>query len=231
MGLLSEAIDEENTKTVAINETDWTLFYSADHPKTIGVRGLSACSVFAIVSRYAAVVAHIGPNILGSTSLTSFIKLAEDLTNNTVRFCRDHPQLFPPESKIYVVCAIADNAVITAPEQLGVMYRGIKSLPHASVQWHYENSTEALINNQTHIGTVFIDGRSGPPRVYVEDRDITDVPENNPTWTTAVQDGQMQYRLTISNVVIESQINPPVNQWILSGQKWIMWDGASWTSS
>ena len=230
MGLLSEAIEEGTTKTVAINKSDWTVFYSDKHVKTIGVRGLSACSVFAIVSPHAAVVAHIGPNIMGSTSPTSFIELAKDLTDKAVRTCLDHPHLFPPESKIYVVCATLDNNVITAPEQLRVMYRSVRSLPHASVQWHYERSTEALINNETHLGTFFVDGRSGSPRVYVEDRDITDVPENAPTWKVADESGQRRYQLLISNVVIESRTNPPVNQWILNGQKWILWNGHSWAS-
>ncbi|KAF1831035.1 hypothetical protein BDW02DRAFT_582414 [Decorospora gaudefroyi] len=230
MGLLSDAIGEGSTKTVAINKSDWTVFYSPDHPKPIEVRGPSACSVFAIVSPYAAVVAHIGPNIMGSTSPTSFIELAEDLTNKTVRTCVDNPQLFPLESKTYVVCATLNNDVSTASEQLRVIYRGARSLPHASVQWHYERSTEALINNETHLETLFIDGRSGLPRFYLEDRDITDVPESVPTWRVAVENGKMRYQLTISHVVIESQDNPPLKQWILNGQKWIMWDGQKWAS-
>ncbi|KAF1841350.1 uncharacterized protein K460DRAFT_408819 [Cucurbitaria berberidis CBS 394.84] len=153
------------------------------------------------------------------TGFISFVKLAEELTNKAVRTCLDNPQLFPPESKTYIVCATLNNNVVTAPEQLRVI-----------VQWHYEWSNQALIDNDTHLGTVFIDGRSGSPRAYVEDRDITDVPENAPAWRVAVENGQTRYQLTISNVVIESQTNPPVNQWILNGQKWIMWNGHSWAS-
>jgi hypothetical protein len=179
--------------------------------KTIGVRGLSASSVFAIVSPHAAVVAHIGPNILGSTSPPSFIDLAKDLTDEAVRTCLDHLQHFPPESKTYIVLATLDNNTITAPEQPHVMYRSVRSLPHTSVQWHYEHSTEARINDGTHMGTFFIDGRSGPPRVYVEDKDITDVPESAPTWKVNIANEQTQYQLLISNVVIKSQANPPVN--------------------
>ncbi|XPS67873.1 hypothetical protein M3J09_000167 [Ascochyta lentis] len=110
------------------------------------------------------------------------------------------------------------------------MYRGVRSLPHTNVQWHYERSTEALIDNETHLGIVFIDGRSGSPRVYVEDRDITGVKGNAPTWRVAIENGQTRYQLMISNIVIESQANPPANQWILNGQKWIMWNRHSWAS-
>ncbi|KAJ8109990.1 hypothetical protein OPT61_g7045 [Boeremia exigua] len=230
MGLLAEAIEDGDTKTVAINKSDWTVFYSGEYVKTIGVWGLSACSVFAIVSPHAAAIAHIGPNVLGSSSLTSFIELAKTLTDEVVQTCLDHPQLFPPESKTYIVCATLNNSVITAPEQLGIMYRGVQSLPHASVLWHYEQSTEATINNNTHLGTFFVDGRSGSPRVFVEDRDITEAPTTAPVWKIATVGGQMRYQLLISNVVIETLASPPVNQWISNGQKWVMWNGQSWTS-
>lgn len=218
MGLLSEAIEAGVTKTVPINTSDWTVFYSDEYVKTMGIMGLSACSVFAIVSPHAVAASHIGPNILGSTDPTSFIKLAENLADETVKTCLDNPNLFPAQSKIYVVCATLDNNVITAPEQLRAMYDRARSLPHASVQWNYERSVEALINNETHRGTFFVDGRSGSPRIYVEDRDI-DVAGSVPTWKVAVVNGQTRYQLEISNVVIESKTSPPINQYILNGQK------------
>lgn len=228
MGLLSKAIDAGTTKTIPINDSGWITFFSDNNVKALGIKGLSACSVFAIVSAHAVVAAHIGPNVFGSTDPISFIKLAEELTDEVVQTFLDHPSLFPPESKIYIVCATLDNNVITAPEQLRVMYRKVRSLPHASIQWYYERSAEALVNDETQRGTFFVDGRSGPPRIYVEDRDITELDGSAPIWKVAIQNGQTRYQLEISNIIIESQINPPVNQYMLNGRRWIFWNGERW---
>ena len=77
-------------------------------------------------------------------------------------------------------CATVNNASITAPGQLKAMYEGAKALPQTDLQWHYyEQSSQALISNQTHLGTVLIDGRQDSPRVYVEDRDITEGPKKH----------------------------------------------------
>ena len=184
MGLLSNTIAINQTKTVGINQCDWTIFSSRKYRKAIGVNGLSACSVIAIVSPYAAAVAHIGPDILGSCNPNSFIELAQSLTRNTVSICIANPALFPPESKTYIICATANNYILTAPEQMRAMYQGVMESPYSNVQWHYyEQSDPSRINHQTHLGTVFIDGRYGPPRVYVEDRDITNAPGYNPMWS------------------------------------------------
>ena len=213
-------------KTVGINQHDWTLFYSNDYLKAIGVQGLSACSVVAVVSPHAAAVAHIGPNELGTLDPHSFIELAERLTRDVVTTCTVNHTQFPVTRKIHVVCATINHNVITAPEQLKVMYQGLKELPHSNVQWHhYEQSNEVLINHRTHLGTVFVNGRHGNPRVYVEDRDITDASGMSPVW---FYNGR--YQLKLGPAILEEIINPPLNAWISSGSKWIMWDGTDWIS-
>jgi hypothetical protein len=161
MGLLSNAGSE--VKIVGINQHDWTVFYSGNQ-KSIGVRGLSACLVIAIISPHAAAVAHIGPNVYGSSDPNSFIELAKRLTRAVVSTCEANQQMFPPGSKTHIVCATVNNGIITAPEQLKAMYEGVKALPHNNVQWHhYERTSAALIDNRTHLGTVFVDGRHGSP--------------------------------------------------------------------
>ena len=224
MGLLSDAANE--TKTVGINQHDWTIFYSNEYLKAIGVRGLSACSVIAIVSPHAAAVAHIGPNILGSSHPNSFIELAQNLTKDTVSICTANPALFPPESKTHIVFAMANNNVITAPEQMRAMYQGVKALPHSNVQWHYyEQSKPESINLQTHLGTFFVDGRQGTPRVYIEDRDITDAPGNSLMWIYNVT-----YQLKLGTVILEETMSPPLHTWIYISNKWTKWDGHNWLS-
>jgi hypothetical protein len=167
MGLLSDAVDSDQAKTVGINQHDWTIFYSNKHPKAIGVQGLSACSVIAIVSPHAAAVAHIGPNILGSPDSNSFIELAQNLTRHTVSICMANPTLFPTGSKTHIVCATVNNNTIVAPEQVRAMYQGAKTLPHSNVQWHYyDQSDPASINPQSRSGTVFVDGIYRGQRSY-----------------------------------------------------------------
>lgn len=226
MGLLADADAIGEVKTVGINQHDWTVFYSDDYLKAIGARGLSACSVVAVVSPHAAAVAHIGPNTLGSLDPNSFIELAERLTRDVVTTCTANSTHFPIASKMHVVCATVNNNVITAPEQLKAMYQGLKALPHSSVQWHhYEQSSEEVIDDETHLGTVFIDGRQGLPRVYVEDRDVTNAPGAGLVW---VYNGR--YQLRFGTAILEETDDPPLNAWIFSNNRWIMWNGASWTA-
>jgi hypothetical protein len=224
MGLLSDADASGEVKKVGINQHDWTLFYSDDYPKAIGVRGLSACSVIAVVSPYAAAVAHIGPNVFGSLDPNSLIEIAERLTKEVVTTCTANDTQFPVASKMHIVCATVNNNVITAPEQLKAMYQGLKALPHGNIQWHhYEQSSQVLIDNRTHLGTVFVDGRHGTPRVYVEDRDMTDTPGINLAWSY-----NGSYQLKLGTAILEDTAYPPLNVWICSGNKWIMWNGAKW---
>lgn len=227
MGLLSDADASGEVKKVGINKHDWTLFYSDDHLKAIGVGGLSACSVIAVVSPHAAAVAHIGPNEFGSLDADSFIKLAERLTRDVVTTCTKNDMQFPVGKITHIVCATINNNVITAPEQLKAMHQGLQALPHNNVRWHhYEQSSEVLIDNRTHLGTVFVDGRHGIPRVYVEDRDITDDPGISPMW---IHNGLYQFKL--GTHILDETVHPPPNTWILSGNKWIMWNGTTWISS
>jgi hypothetical protein len=224
MGLLSDAVANGQTKTVGINQHDWTIFYSNNHLKAIGVKGLSACSVIAIVSPHAAAVAHIGPNILGSSNPNSFIELAQNLTRETVSICTANPTLFPRESKTHIICATVNNNLITAPEQVRAMYQGAKKLPHSNVQWHYyEQSDPTSIDPQTHLGTVFVDGRHGTPRVYVEDRDVTDAAGNSLMW---IYNGR--YQLKLATVILEETLNPPLHTWVYVNGKWSKWDGYNW---
>ncbi|CAI6229557.1 unnamed protein product [Periconia digitata] len=128
---------------------------------------------------------------------------------------------------MHVVCATLENDVITAPEQLQAMYQGLKALPHSNIQWHhYEQSSESLIDNRTHLGTVFVDGRQGAPRFYVEDRDVTADPGIRLIW---FYNGR--YQLRLGTTILEETVNPPLNTWISSNNKWIMWNGTGWSSA
>jgi hypothetical protein len=226
MGLLSDAVDSDQAKTVGINQHDWTIFYSNKHPKAIGVQGLSACSVIAIVSPHAAAVAHIGPNILGSPDSNSFIELAQNLTRHTVSICMANPTLFPTGSKTHIVCATVNNNTIVAPEQVRAMYQGAKTLPHSNVQWHYyDQSDPASINPQSRSGTVFVDGRQGTPRVYIEDREVTNTAGNSLMWIYNVR-----YQLKLGTVILEETTSPPLHTWIHVKGRWSKWDGHNWST-
>jgi hypothetical protein len=100
-------------------------------------------------------------------------------------------------------------------------------MPHSNVQWHhYEQARVADITIETQLGTVFVDGRNGTPRVYVDDRDLTDAPGINLTWTY-----NGRYQLKLGTAILEENVNPPLNIWIYIGSSgWSMWDGYKWVS-
>jgi hypothetical protein len=84
------------------------------------------------------------------------------------------------------------------------MYQGAKTLPHSNVQWHYyDQSDPASINPQSRSGTVFVDGRQGTPRVYIEDREVTNTAGNSLMWIYNVR-----YQLKLGTVILEETNNP-----------------------
>jgi hypothetical protein len=80
---------------------------------------------------------------------------------------------------MHIVCATVNNNVVTAAEQVKTMYGEAKVFSYDNVKWHYYRQSDPTeIHLQTHLGTVFVDGRNGLPRLYVEDRDVTDAAGN-----------------------------------------------------
>ncbi|KAF2131726.1 hypothetical protein P153DRAFT_201887 [Dothidotthia symphoricarpi CBS 119687] len=227
-GMLAHAINTTATTLVRINEVKITQF--GTEARILGVNGLSACSVVAIVSPYAAIVAHIGPNILGSNDPRSFIQLAEHKMREAKQLYRDNNHLFP-SSSTYIVCAMLNGVVLTAPEHIRIMHSSIKQLNLSSAQVYYEQPSEDAVNRGTSSGTVMVDGRGTTPKVYVEDRDVTSLPQRSPVWQYLTQQGVAQYYLMLGSSVLVTQSMPPINEyiWMAEGQRWTKWNGSSWT--
>ena len=85
------------------------------------------------------------------------------------------------------------------------MYQGVKALTHSNVQWYYyEPSDRSSIVIQTHSETALIEEQHGTPRVYVENRDITDAPGTSLIWN---YNGRYQLKLGTTN--LEGTLHPP----------------------
>ncbi|KAI9710935.1 MAG: hypothetical protein M1820_002371 [Bogoriella megaspora] len=232
-GLLSNALaeqnGEQNVELVNINEVKCTNFNSG--PQVLGVRGLSACSVVAIVSPYAAIVAHIGPNVFGSFDPLSFIHLAQNKMDDVVQIYNNNWNFFLENVKTYVVCAMLHGNVQTAPEQVMIILESLKALGFSNAHLYYERAAETDINITTHLGTFFIDGRGPEPKAYVEDWDVTNAPVKSPFWQSVVNNAASQYQWTLDGMILTEQSNPPVHEpvWMGHIHGWMQWDGYQWT--
>jgi hypothetical protein len=91
---------------LGINQVDMLLLADPnERRKVIGAVGLSACSFITIVSRYAIIAAHVGPNIFGATDPNSFRHLARDMMTRVAQFYNDHRNWFPDDSHTFVLYA------------------------------------------------------------------------------------------------------------------------------
>ena len=138
-------------------------------PGSVGTAGLGGCSVVIIVSHYAAILAHIQPNVPGSTKLTSgqhFVKQKMDLISDLYR---QQKHFFPTGTETVVVCAILEGAIATPDLQQIIEARieGLGLSPHLVKT--YEINPKVELNEDSSKGTVFVDRRGQRLLIYVED--------------------------------------------------------------
>lgn len=178
-GLLSQAINARVVDLVGINEVKFIKFDRPAHNKktTLGVKGLGACSVAAVVSEHGAIVAHIGPNILNSKEADSFVKLASNRMDVVEQLCKENKALFDGRSDAYVIYATFQNTP-TSPEQTAIFRNRLQGLGLPIVKdTSYERPQQASMSDERPEGTVWVVKRhDAPATVYLEDRNITPRP-------------------------------------------------------
>ena len=249
VGYLARAVDARIVDIVEINEVKFLPFGSDIRTplKTVGVRGLSACSVVVLASQYGAIVAHIGPNVLGSTDPRSFIILAHQKMDEVGRLYQQNRQRFPQGTKTYVIFATFGGTP-TSQEQTSIFRQRLQALNlPIDKDVSYERPQLSEVNNKRPEGTVWVDGRRDFPVVYLEDKVITPggVTSSAAGSSTSTEDahrpawvllhGQSEYLLLRPDrTIVQRATVPPPDQWIrtynqtggLTGV--IMWDGKEW---
>ncbi|GAB7366158.1 hypothetical protein MBLNU230_g7720t1 [Neophaeotheca triangularis] len=174
-GLLAQAMDRGLVELVGINEVKSLVFGTpvAGRPASLGVSGLSACTVVVVVSDLAAVVAHIGPNILGSQDPNSFTLLAQEKMSEMERLYLQDQRLFSSSTNAYVIFATF-RSTPTSPEQATIFRQRLDALGLPIVRdVGYERSAQSLIDVNRAEGTVWVVKRNNTPMVYLEDQVIT----------------------------------------------------------
>jgi hypothetical protein len=174
-GFLARAVDADIIDLVGINEVKFLRFHQQSSPfSSLGVKGLSACSVMIYASESGAIVAHIGPNILGSQDPHSPLTLAHGKMNEVDSFCNENRDCFSGGSRSRIIFATFQGN-ITSLEQVQVMEGRVRQLPGVdSASFKYERRDPTEITDRGPYGTVWIDARAADfPRIYVEYEDIT----------------------------------------------------------
>ena len=191
--LLAQALANEIVDLVKINEVKFLLFDKPvkGHPVTLGVKGLSACSVIILASDYAAVLAHIGPNELGSQDPQSFVRLANNKMSELEEIYRKNQRFFGSDSHAYLIFATFQSKP-TSPEQTDIYRSRLKGLGIPLVSDKaYERSPKDLVDDDRPEGTVWVVKRpNARPTVYLEDRAVT--PNANSMPASSAQAGSSQ---------------------------------------
>lgn len=174
-GYLAQLRDLKRATEVAINEVLFKQFTPSSNGQTvsIGVCSLSACSVVIIASQYGAIVAHIGPNIEGSSDPDSYKKLAEQKMDEVSNLYQQYRTCFPANTKTYVIVATIGGNVLTA-EQKDIMTRRMTALGFPDTAEIHRPVLRFEHDDQPE-GTVVVEGDGQKFQVLLEDKSITDI--------------------------------------------------------
>lgn len=172
---------------VGINKIKTVDLTSLDaKPSSIAVCGLGACTVLAIVSSMAIVVANIGPDALPSHERSdprSYIQLASDMFAWVERDYRQYGTLFDEGTTAYLIYNTC-HRVISCPEQITVLRDGLDRIGLHVKEHGYETSHQDLIRGDSLHGSMWIDTSGMIPGVFLEGRQVTSSP-----WLIVEHDG------------------------------------------
>lgn len=212
---------------------------------TLGADGLGGCSVVIIASDHGGIMAHVPPNsAMGDPDPQSYVRHTKKMMDQVEKLYEQNKKYFPTSAN-YVICAVYHSKV-AVPEQKEIMTERIASIAGTSaseVLYVIEDGTSYASNPAK--GTVWLDGRSKPPKVYVEDREVSRTTAQASASTTAAQssprdigywffrdEDQMYYYCHNNQQVSAPQKVTPLNQWVLNASGWhgtahqyMRWDG------
>jgi hypothetical protein len=171
--LFVQALADGEALEVPMNEVEFISFADTETMKAIGTRNLNSCTGVMLVSTRGAILAHISPLPIQTTDPhAGEIHVRRKMTE-LLNLYRDKKEfrLGPETKKTGIVCGIFMGQ-IALPDQKEL----IESILLENLE---DNPRPKLIpypitaggHMQAAGGTVFVDGRHGIPRVYVEDVD------------------------------------------------------------
>lgn len=171
MGLVAQLQRERAIKLVTFNESHLITFGNSDRIAvgSVGSKGLSACSVVALVGNGGVIVARFGRDMPGMNSPIHFhmgFLIWQYYANWSA---------FGAGSKIYTIFATNEGDVLAQRHKL-VIGGWLTLWGMSPVEHHYDQNSSAMINEKSAKGTFLVDVRHDPPKVYLEDREITAQP-------------------------------------------------------
>jgi len=148
------------------------LIFSQDSNRpAIGTRDLNSCTAVAIVSPYAAILAHINPWPYPSTDPGARIQNVQDRMNEMMNLYRRYLTCFPLHQTYSIVVGGTYNNNFVLYDQVNWIRDMLRRDNLEPMMEEYE------VHQHGHSGpaqgAVFIDARSGSPVVFVEDKIVT----------------------------------------------------------
>ncbi|OJJ51380.1 hypothetical protein ASPZODRAFT_127452 [Penicilliopsis zonata CBS 506.65] len=161
------ALQARQMYEVQMNQVHFILF--ASNIRAIGTRNLNGCTAVAIVSPFAAILAHIPPLPYPTTDPYVGLDNVQAKMGEVAFLYQQNRRFFPSDQSSLVVGAIFGGAVALSDHLTCI--RGL-------VEQNGLTAELALyeVNGGGHLdaakGTVFIDARHGSPSVYIEDQQV-----------------------------------------------------------
>jgi len=139
--------------------------------RCIGTSDLNGCTVVAIVSPYAAILAHIPstPDVASPSPQAGDRNVRAKIDEVAILF-HQHTNYFPSQSTTWVVSAVYEG-IIALPDQKVIIEEKLQQMGLVYAQVIYVVKRAGEPRPPAH-GTVFVDARGGSPVVYVDDRRV-----------------------------------------------------------
>ena len=159
------------THEVVMDTVKLLVFSQDPNRPAIGTKDLNSCTAVAIVSPYAAILAHIPPQPYPTDDPNLGMWNVQSRMNGVIHLYHHNRAYFPPNRTYSIVVGGTYNSDF-------VLYDQVKQIRDMLRQNHLEPMMkvyEVHLNGHASPaqGTVFIDARSGSPIVFVEDEIIS----------------------------------------------------------
>ncbi|KAK2768256.1 hypothetical protein FQN54_000108 [Arachnomyces sp. PD_36] len=170
---LAQALEEDEAVEVPMNKADFVSFVG-DGKRAIGTRDLNSCTTVILASAQGAIMAHISPLPGFTTDPNASINHTRTIMHDFLEIYhrRELEFKFGEATKTPVIVYALFVGQVAMPTQRkfihDILLENLEN-NHMPKEYSYDVSVGGHVTPAG--GTVFIDGRDGLPKLYVEDEE------------------------------------------------------------
>ncbi|KAJ5952177.1 uncharacterized protein N7479_010590 [Penicillium vulpinum] len=163
----AEALADDELVDVNMDEVAYVSFVGSSL-KAIGTQNLNSCMAVMMASTKGAVLAHIAPRSGFTNDPDDSINHTRNMMGTFLQKC--HQVFSIAEIKHSVLVYAKFDGQIAMPDQRDFIHSVfLENLENNQFPREYSYTVRVGGHSSPGMGTIFIDGRNGPPKLYVED--------------------------------------------------------------